>query len=59
MLKGNRNYQDGLWDTQMTKASILENNYYSIIDQYQHQDNTSSHQDYTTTYLRSIMRLIK
>ena len=41
MLKGNRNYQDGLWDIPITKTSITDDNYYSILDQTQHQDNIS------------------
>ena len=32
MLKGNRNYQDGLWDIPITKTSIIDDNYYSILD---------------------------
>ena len=45
MLKGNRNYQDGLWDMQITKTSIQDNNHYSILNQTQHQDSISSQQD--------------
>lgn len=39
MLKGNRNYQDRWWDIPITKKSITDCNYYSILDQTQHQDN--------------------
>ena len=44
MLKGNSNYQDGLWDMPMTETSIQDNNHYSMLNQTQHQDSMSQHQ---------------
>ena len=54
MLKGNRNYQDGLWDTPITKTSVKDNNHYSILNQAQHQDNMSLHQDNTSSHQDSM-----
>ena len=45
ILKGNRNCQDGLWDISITKKSIIDDNYYSILSQAQHQDNIALQPD--------------
>ena len=50
MLKENRNYQDGLWDIPITKNYIIDDNYYSILDQNQHQHDTSMKADNMTSY---------
>ena len=31
-VKGNRNYQDGLWEIPITKTFIQDKNYYSILN---------------------------
>ena len=49
MLKGDRNYQDGLWDMSINKTYIQDNNPYSMLNQTQHQDSMSSHQDITSS----------
>ena len=50
MLKGNRNYQDGLWDIPITKHSIIDDNYYSILDQWSHDDTSMKVDNMTSCY---------